>query len=292
MSPNPLPTWLRLPQLLLLLLLLLLLISVGCGGNESPTAVPTATPTVVVAGRSNVAPAKARPATATVPLPTQVPQRTPQVGPTTLATFALPFPPDWRYILLAPTGRAAEFAPLYAALNEHQDLMATVLMDDAETAQIAATEPWLVAWPPTAPEGVGLVAYVLPRNGLTMPSYMRLLQESLATQEGLVVQQATINHTLHPNDPVGLLHYTLPSQPSPSSGGQLTSTNGYQLIYFDQTATNMLLVTYIDRRPLSLTAQSAADHTLPPQLERLAQMITTVPATEENEGYALRKFTD
>lgn len=265
------------------LLLSLQLLSSGCGGRATPTAQPTVTsvPTLVTVQMRrgmSTGTAVARATATAIPRP----RPTPQTGPAQLGPFTIPFSDEWQYVQVesdeSPSAHSSGPIPVV-----NRELVADGELHQTDPSLLSSTlgmeDSQLIAWNTTA-EDAGLVAYVLPRNGLSMPRYLDLLAQASAAEPSISIQQVTIDYTLHSDVPVGYLHYTLPPHAvtideNASARSALMAVNGYQLIYFDQTATTVLLVNFVERSPLSLTTQSLADHELPAAFASLAGAITT-----------------
>ncbi len=233
-----------------------LLLLVACSGRASPTPRPTmtATPAIALPTPTNVA---SRPLSRPLSQPTSTATPAPAQGTAELAPFAIPLPTNWGY---RGGGERLQRASVAKLADQQPTLFAWL-----QSAAHAEASSWLVAWPQLDP-GLhrdpddatvgeashstvtpGLIGQVLPRRDLTIARYLAAMPRALEAQPNVTLHEARFDYTLRTTHPVGYLHYT-----TAFSTTQLLATDaitatvaGYQLLFFDEPATSLLVLTFI-----------------------------------------------
>ncbi len=237
---------LRLPLTALSIVCLILL---SCWSIWRTTVVPLYTPAAVTPALvTPIATVTAAPAVVARPQPTATtPPLIVITGVASLPPFQLLLPPDWQAVHL-PNDRAQ--AQLQAVV---QTQLRAARFNDGRPGAM----DFVLAWPTTASQSSGLIAYRAPRHELTLAQYVADSAAGLRAQPGVTLHQATVDYTLHAEVPVALLHYTL-------SAGQSAGQEGYQVLLFDEAATHLLLLTFIAPVSAGHTALMATTADQPP----------------------------
>jgi len=197
---------------------------------------PLATPTV----HMHMTPTEMPTAAAVLPAPTStLPALQVATGAVALPPFLLPLPADWRYVTLTPDHLREQGLQL-AAASAHQELALHL------PARLPNGVTPVVAWPQAQAQQVGLIAYVLPRETLTLEQYVAESGSLLRAQPTIILHRAEVNDTLHAEVPVAILHYT---QRGVSMGAASGDRDGYQLVLFDRNADTLLLLTWLTMGP-------------------------------------------
>jgi hypothetical protein len=243
-----------------LLLLLISVLLIACGDDPPPT--PTAIVTPVTMRR-----AIAKPTATAIATPTATPipwaQRA-QKGDAMLAPFTLPLPAEWQHIIFDGADRG-RFLDLTGQVNPSMRPLVQPLL-----AQSVAPQPLAIAWPSPTASTIGLVAYTMPRDTLTLPRYVAAVEGALRTASSVTVHEATVLYRLHADVPVGYLHYTL-------TGSTASPVDSHTYLLFSADASQLLLLSFVTAsEPVPVSANpisvDTVDSAVPPFGELVQQV--------------------
>jgi len=171
----------------------------------------------------------------------------PLQGEAQLSSFTIPLERTWHHLVLTDTIYQQELQTLSTS---HPVLQANPALHTMVARLFHGQEnrpPLLVAWPVDRANNTGLIAYVIPRRDLNLQRYLHTVEAALSMQPLVAVQEATLRYDLHPDVPVGYLHYRLIAQDRSTADGLADGLDyaGYHYVLFNQEATELLLLTFV-----------------------------------------------